>query len=98
MTDFQAILRELKRPRLLIRAARLGITHYNRSRDLRRLVCGAVTPSPEAALKRLIDEEARLEEVRQSGEAAYSLGRHIEILIAMMAEARLLPRRPTGAV
>lgn len=98
MTDFQTILQELKRPRLLIRAARLGIAQYNRSRDLRRLMRGVGTPTPEAALKRLIDEEARLEEVRKSGEAAYSLARHIEILIAMMAEARLLPRRQTGAL
>jgi hypothetical protein len=98
MTDFQTILDELKRPRLLIRAARLGISQYNRSRDLRRLMRASVTPSPEAALKRLIDEEAQLEEVRKSGEATYSLGRHIEILIALMAEARLLPRRQTGAM
>lgn len=98
MTDFQTILQDLKRPRLLVRAARLGIAQYNRSRDLRRLMRGGATPGPEAALAQLIDEEAQLEEVRKSGEAAYSLARHIEILIAMMAEARLLPRRPTGAV
>ncbi|WP_376873112.1 DUF6477 family protein [Albirhodobacter sp. R86504] len=101
MTDIHSLLAELKRPRLLVRAARLGIAQYNRKRDLRRLLRGTDAPGPEAALARLIDEEAQLEEVRQSGETTYSLNRHIEILIAILAEARLLPARKgpsTGAV
>jgi hypothetical protein len=43
-------------------------------------------------VRRLISEEERLEMIRCSGDAAYSLTRHIEVLIALMAEARLLPR------
>ena len=100
MSDIHTLLAELKRPRLLIRAARLGLAQYSRTRDLRRLMRGAVAPAPGAALARLMDEEAQLEEVRKSGEAAYSLARHIEILIAILAEARLLPRPsgPSGAL
>ncbi len=37
MTDFRAILATLRRPRLLIRAARLGMEDYRRDRDLGRL-------------------------------------------------------------
>lgn len=91
MTDFQTFLEQVKRPRLLVRAAKLGLAQYNRSRDLKRLVREPVLPAPERALAKLISEEAALEESRRSGGATYSLARHIDLLIAMMAEARLLP-------
>ena len=97
MSDIHTLLAELKRPRLLIRAARLGLAQYNRTRDLRRLMRSAAPSAPEAALTRLMEEEAQLEEVRKSGEAAYSLARHIEILIAILAEARLVPARNGSA-
>ena len=50
-------------------------------------------PSPRAALETLIEEEARIETVRKMGDATYSVSRHIELLVAMMAEARLLPKK-----
>ncbi len=92
MTDALNLLKSLRRPRLLIRAARFGIVDYNRDRDLKKLMKLATTPSPARAVDGLIAEEARLEEIRKTGDAAYSVSRHIEILIALMAEARLLPR------
>ncbi len=93
MTDSMTLLKSLRRPRLLIRAARFGIIDYNRDRDLKRLMKSSSTPSPASAVDGLISEEARLEEIRKSGDASYSVGRHVEILIALMAEARLLPRK-----
>lgn len=92
MTDFRDLLATLRRPRLLIRAAHCGMVDYRRDRDLRRLV--ASTPTPERAVPRLIAEEERLEQTRRDGEASYSVARHIEVLIALMAEVRLLPRGP----
>jgi hypothetical protein len=92
MSDFRKLLAGLKRPRLLIRAARHGLDEYRRDRDLRRLIGGTKVPAPDEALPRLMREEARLEGIRGTGDAAYSLMRHIEVLIALMAEARLLPR------
>lgn len=89
MTDFRALLAELRRPRLLIRAARHGMGDYRRERDLRRLV---TTSIPESALPELVRQEERLEEIRRTGCASYSLIRHVEVLIALMAEVRLLPR------
>jgi hypothetical protein len=32
-----------------------------------------------------------MEAIRTAGDAAYSIARHIEVLIALMAEVRLLP-------
>jgi Family of unknown function (DUF6477) len=89
-TDFRALLADLRRPQLLIRAARCGLTDYRRDRDLRRLLDGQ--PSPDRAVRRLLSEEERLEEIRKTGEASYSVTRHIEVLIALMSEVRLLPR------
>jgi len=96
MSDLSTLLANLRRPRLLIRAARHGITDYRRDRDLRRLIDVTTPPSPEAALAKLFDAEERTEETRRAGDAGYSLGRHVDLLIAMLAEARLL-RAPTGA-
>ena len=92
MSDFYSLLSGLRRPRLLIRAARHGLEEYRRDRDLRRLIGGNGLPAPIDVLPVLMDEEARLEDIRGTGDAAYSLVRHIEVLIAVMAEARLVPR------
>lgn len=91
MTDTRSLLATLQRPRLLIRAARHGLVDYRRDRDLRRLIGTATAPSPDVSVPRLMSEEERMESIRCSGDAGYSLVRHIEVLIALMAEARLLP-------
>ena len=78
----------LHRPRLLMSAARAGQTDYNRNRDLRRLMRGAV-PSPCAAVRRLTEEEALAEDSRRAGDAGYSVTRHVSLLIALLAETRL---------
>lgn len=91
MTDFRTILSNLRRPRLLIRAARFGLEDYSRDRDLRRLL--AVPASPERSVPQLLAEEERLEQIRQTGDIAYPVARHIEVLVALMAEVQLLPRR-----
>ncbi|MFC2967384.1 DUF6477 family protein [Acidimangrovimonas pyrenivorans] len=94
MTDFRFLLRNLRRPRLLIRAARFGLPDYRRERDLRRLLRpgdrAAALPAPAAALADLLAQELRLEASRQAGDAGYSLARHVLLLIALMGEARLL--------
>lgn len=95
MTDFRSLLSDLRRPGLLIRAARFGLSDYRRERDLKRLV--ATPLSAEGTVSHLLGEEERMEQNRQSGDAAYSVSRHIEVLIALMAEVRLLPRGPQQA-
>lgn len=92
MSDLMSAVSDLRRPRLLVRAARAGLVEYNRARDLRRLMRTPDAPAPERALSALLEEENRIEATRQSGDASYCFVRHIELLIAMMAEVRLLPR------
>lgn len=91
MTEFTRVLEKLKRPRLLIRAAHHGISEYNRNRDLKRLL-KRPAPSPETAMEQLLQQEALLEEARCTGGAEYSVTRHVEVMIAMLAEMRLIKR------
>lgn len=88
MTDCRSLLATLRRPRLLMRAARFGLGDYRRERDLRRYVDSAA--SPEETVGTLMTVEGRLEALRLAGDAAYSVARHIEVLIALLAEARFL--------
>ncbi|ATG47008.1 hypothetical protein CEW89_05140 [Celeribacter ethanolicus] len=97
MTDVTTLLAALRRPRLLIRAARFGLEHYNRNHDLKRVMRSATAPSPARALTALIEEEARMEDIRRSGDATYNVTRHVEVLIALMGEARLLPQKQQTA-
>lgn len=92
MTEVHSMLSTLRRPRLLIRAARFGMGDYRRERDLKRLIHSDRPVGPESAVPRLLSEEDRLEQTRKAGDASYSLARHIEVLIALLCEARLLPR------
>jgi Family of unknown function (DUF6477) len=83
MSDPRSLLATLRRPRLLMHAARFGLAEYRRDRDLRRFVSSPATP--EATVSSLISVEARLEATRVAGDAAYSVARHIEVLIALLA-------------
>jgi hypothetical protein len=91
MPNIPAVLETLRRPRLLVRAARIGLAEYSRERDLRRVMKFSTPPSPQQALNGLLETEAELENRRRSGDASYSIARHVEVLVAVMAEARLLP-------
>lgn len=77
-----------RRPRLLLSAARHGLPLYRRDRDLPRLTARAQGQTP---LDALTEAEARMESSRRSGGATYSFARHIELLIALLAEERLRP-------
>jgi hypothetical protein len=90
MSDFRMMLAGLRRPRLLMRAARFGLGDYRRERDLRRVLKQAV--SAAEMLPQLIEVESRLEATRLAGDASYSVARHIDVLIALLAEAQLLRR------
>lgn len=94
MTDFAAALTDLRRPKILIRAARAGLAEYRPERDLKRLVRGADRdPFPP-----LLAEERRLEETRTGGAGAYNIHRHVAVLTALLAEARRIAEpRPVCA-
>jgi hypothetical protein len=90
MTDYMTTVQQLQRPKMLIHAARMGMTDYRRERDLRRL--GHMSVSPELALPHLLQAEEQAEDKRRRGDMGYSPLQHIDLLIAVLAELRLLPR------
>jgi hypothetical protein len=93
MTELRSHIARLQRPRLLIQAARLGLPDYRRDRDLRRLI-GTLAAPPPVSVARLLEAEDEVEQVRRTGATGYNAVRHVDLLIALMAEARLLPRDP----
>lgn len=98
MQDILSMMNRLRRPRLLIRAARLGAQDYDRDRHLRRLLGHGAPQRHGEALIHLMDVEKVLNGQRRAGDAAYSLTRHVDVMIAMLAEARLLRAScPDGA-
>ncbi|MEX0310709.1 MAG: DUF6477 family protein [Tateyamaria sp.] len=90
MQDILSMLGALRRPRLLMRAARIGAEDYRRSAHLPRLLGYGQLPRHGAALMRLIEIEGELNAQRVSDDSSYSLLRHIDILIAIVGEARIL--------
>ncbi|SEK92476.1 hypothetical protein SAMN05421666_3131 [Roseovarius nanhaiticus] len=94
MHDILKALDTLRRPRLLIRAARIGAAEYRREAHLRRHFGYGTLPRSAAALARLVEMEEALNDQRKTGtngfSGGYSATRHVEILIAMMGEARIL--------
>ena len=90
MQDIYTRVCALHRPKLLVQAARFGQDDYARTNCLRRLLKCDITPGPAQAIVRLLDIEAGLDERRAAGTGDYSIAHHVEALIALMAEARLL--------
>ncbi|MCB1394700.1 MAG: hypothetical protein H6898_10155 [Rhodobacter sp.] len=97
-TSIVTVLHELtaiRRPRLLLRTARHGTLDYNRATDLRRILRLPATPAPgPATVRALIALEAQQEELRtrpphEVGNP-WRAARHVEVLIALIAESRLM--------
>ena len=90
MKDLLAMISGLERPKLLVRAARFGVDDYDRGRHLDRILKSETLPRTGPAILRLLEREAALEDRRTSAAADYSVAQHIEVLIALMGEARIL--------
>lgn len=90
MLDLIGRLSSLHRPRLLIRAARIGAGTYDRVRHLPRLLGSGGLPKPATALMQLIEQEQQLNKERTNNDPGYLLMRHVGVLIAIMGEEQLL--------
>lgn len=86
MRDIQTQARSLKRPKLLVRAARFGLDDYRRARDLRRCLNCDTLPTPGQALVLLLDLEKQINSERLAKSGSYVAARHVDLLIAIMAE------------
>ncbi len=88
MLDLKTQLTNLKRPKLLVRAASFGQKDYRRRTHLPRLLGGVVPTNASAIMVQLCDLENHLNSLRKTRDAAYSVARHIEVLIALIAESQ----------
>ena len=95
MQDLLTMLQQIRRPRLMMRAARIGAEDYRRQAHLPRLLGYGGLPRHGAAVMKLMQMESELEQQRTDGDAGYSLIRHLDVLIALVGEARVL--RASGA-
>lgn len=96
--DTVAEIPRLRRPRLLVTAARHGQAGYRRNRDLRRLMGGAEDlPAPGKALAWLALREADMDQARREGRIDWDLQTHVLLLIALLAETRLTRDTAPGA-
>lgn len=93
MLDLLGRLSTLRRPRLLIRAARIGARQYSRNRHLPRLLGYGSLPKTPPAVLQLIEQEQQLDQRRRGSDPGYSLTRHVDVLIALMGEAQLLSQK-----
>ena len=85
-------LARLRRPRLLVQAARHLAREAPRGSLARRTLKGPC-PRRSARLGRLFALEAEAEDLRREGAPAYSARHHVELLAAILQEAP----GPTGA-
>lgn len=90
MEDVLTQISRLKRPTLLVRTARHGIEGYNRVIHLRRLLKTESVPGPGQAIIKLMEREALVDLQRTTQRAEYSVARHVELIVALMCEAKIL--------
>lgn len=91
MTNLKTALETIHRPKTLMRAAKSALGSYDRSTGLQRLLGKSEKICPEDALRELLPLEQDCETRRQTGRVAYSVASHLEVMVAIIAEASLLP-------
>lgn len=90
MHDCLSRLKLMRRPRLLMRAARIGANDYRREVHLPRLLGYGRLPRYGEALMQLMDIEREINTKRLDDAANYPLLRRVDVMIAIVAEARIL--------
>ncbi|MBL4812511.1 MAG: hypothetical protein JKX69_09205 [Rhodobacteraceae bacterium] len=90
MQDLLSMISHLDRPKILVQAARFGVNDYRRGKHLTRLLqCGSA-PRPGNAVIQLMEREHDMNALRVCSAPDYSIAGHIELLIALLGEARML--------
>lgn len=97
MQDISAMLSRLRRPPLLVRAARIAAEDYRREAHLPALLGQPVPRRHGAAALALMEHEREIDRLRRDRAATYSALRHVRLLSALIGEAQLLaaPVPPT---
>lgn len=90
MKDINSYINDLRRPKLLVHAARHSLAGYDRTTHLARYMPIDPVPGPGVALMKLFDLEREMNDTRLAKTGTYIPSRHIDILVAIMSESQLL--------
>ncbi len=86
------IFQKILRPKILMQAAKIGLQNYRRETDLKKILGARALSNHSQNISQLSDREIELEEARKSGNAAYDMNKHIQIMTALLQELYLLPK------
>ncbi len=90
MIEISSAITSLRRPSLLVRTAKLALERFKRETTLDRILGFEVSEDPKEVLEDLYEVEKNINEQRKTGDATYSIARHISVLTALMYEAHSL--------
>ncbi|MCF6305475.1 MAG: DUF6477 family protein [Rhodobacteraceae bacterium] len=88
MTIKPTLLAGLRRPGILIESARIGVKHYQREKALNRLFKTNRPNAKTALVSALKAREQDIENLRQLGDGTYRAQHHVQVMTALIAEAR----------
>ena len=88
MRDAELNLTQLRRPSLLVTAARHHLTHKRKSRHTDSKVCCESSQSNVQTSANLRQLEATLDKKRREQAADYDVQRHIAVLSALMSQTQ----------
>ena len=75
-----------------MQAAKIGLQNYSRETDLKKILGASALSDYNRNISQLSDREIELEKARKSGNAAYDMNKHIQIMTALLQELYLLPK------
>ncbi|MGB0960212.1 MAG: DUF6477 family protein [Halocynthiibacter sp.] len=91
--DVFSVLETMKRPKILMLAARHRVADYTRDKDLRKLTRTDYMPGPSEALLLLISLEKSMNHKRVEQDGTYNVYRHVDVLGAILGEAVHMKKR-----
>ena len=85
-------LHSVKRPKILINAANLGLETYNRATCLSSFLALSMHQHPAQILRSLIDKEGQLNKMRLQQHVQYNIALHVTFLKALIAKTKEIER------
>jgi len=86
MTHHTDLLAGMRRPQILLEAARIGGKSYRRDDILRRIFKTKRPGQQRALVLALIERESEFESLRHLGDGSYLAMKHVQIMTALLAE------------
>jgi hypothetical protein len=90
MQSIQDQVQRLKRPKLMVKAARISADTFNRKVRLPHLLERGTCPAVGEAIMQLLNLEGEANALRHLDDPNYSYEHHISLLAAIIAETNLL--------